>query len=143
MRRNQYIDHLARVPMFEALSKKELGLVARLAEDVEVGTGTVLIREGATGREFFVITRGKANVTRKGRRINTLGPGDFFGELSLLDGAPRNATVTAETPMEVVLLGQREFLGLLYDVPNVAFKLLKGMARRLRAADSKDLKKVH
>lgn len=143
MRRNQYIDHLARVPMFEALSKKELGLVARLAEDVEVGTGTVLIREGATGREFFVIARGKATVTRKGRRVNALGPGDFFGELSLLDGAPRNATVTAETPMEVVLLGQREFLGLLYDVPNVAFKLLKGMARRLRAADSKDLKKVH
>ena len=138
-RRDAFLDHLAQVPLFSALSRKELALVARRAEDVKVDQGRVLVSEGATGSEFFVIIDGKAAVSKQGRKIATLGPGDAFGELALLDKAPRNPTVTAETPLEVVVLGQREFGGLIDEVPGFARKLLAGMARRLREADAKSV----
>ena len=135
-RRDAFLDHLAQVPLFSALSRKELQLVARRAEDVKVDAGRILVSEGSTGSEFFVIIDGNASVSRHGRKVASLGPGDAFGELALLDKAPRNATVTAETPMELVVLGQREFGGVLDEVPGVARKLLTGMARRLREADN-------
>ncbi len=138
-RRDAFLDHLAEVPLFSALSRKELSLVARRAEDVKVDQGRVLVSEGSTGSEFFVIIDGKASVSKKGRKVATLGPGDAFGELALLDKAPRNATVTAETPLEVVVLGQREFGGLIDEVPGFARKLLAGMARRLRDSDAKSV----
>jgi CRP/FNR family transcriptional regulator, cyclic AMP receptor protein len=138
-RRDAFLDHLAQVPLFSALSRKELALVARRAEDVEVEAGRVLVSEGSTGSEFFVIIDGTANVTRRGRKVAALGPGDAFGELALLDKAPRNATVTAQTSMEVVVLGQREFGGLIDEVPGFARKLLAGMARRLRDSDAKSV----
>jgi CRP-like cAMP-binding protein len=138
-RRDSFLDHLAQVPLFSALSRKELALVARRAEDVKVEPGRVLVSEGSTGSEFFVIIDGTANVTRRGRKVATLGPGGAFGELALLDKAPRNATVTAQTPMEVVVLGQREFGGLIDEVPGFARKLLAGMARRLRDSDAKSV----
>ena len=138
-RRDSFLDHLAQVPLFSALSRKELALVARRAEDVKVEPGRVLVSEGSTGSEFFVIIDGSANVTRRGRKVATLGPGGAFGELALLDKAPRNATVTAQTPMEVVVLGQREFGGLIDEVPGFARKLLAGMARRLRDSDAKSV----
>lgn len=138
-RRDAFLDHLAQVPLFSALSRKELALVARRVEDVKVDQGRVLVSEGSTGSEFFVIIDGKATVSKKGRKVATLGAGDAFGELALLDKAPRNATVTAETPLEVVVLGQREFGGLIDEVPGFARKLLAGMARRLREADAKSV----
>lgn len=139
-RRGEYLHHLAEVPLFSALSKKELGLVARQGEDVRVEPGAVLCSEGSAGQEFFVILEGTAKVSRKGAEVTTLGPGGAFGELALLDNAPRNATVTAETEMELVVLGQREFAGLIDEAPGFARKLLAGMARRLRHAD---LNSVH
>jgi CRP/FNR family cyclic AMP-dependent transcriptional regulator len=138
-RRDAFLDHLAQVPLFSALSRKELALVARRAEDVKVEPGRVLVSEGSTGSEFFVIIDGSADVSRRGRKVATLGPGGAFGELALLDKAPRNATVTARTPMEVVVLGQREFGGLIDEVPGFARKLLAGMARRLRDSDAKSV----
>jgi CRP-like cAMP-binding protein len=135
-RNDAFLDHLAEVPLFSALSRKELALVARRAEDVKVQPGKVLVTEGSTGSEFFVIIGGNAKVSRRGRKVATLGPGAAFGELALLDKAPRNATVTAETPMELVVLGQREFGGIVDEVPGFARKLLAGMARRLRDADA-------
>jgi CRP-like cAMP-binding protein len=138
-RRGDFLQHLAEVPLFSALSKKELSLVARRAEDVEVSPGAILTSEGAAGHEFFVILDGTAKVSRKGRKVASLGPGAAFGELALLDRAPRNATVTAETPMELVVLGQREFVGLIDEVPGFARKLLAGMARRLRTEDAKSV----
>ncbi len=113
--------------------------MARRAEDVQVEPGRVLVTEGSTGSEFFVIIDGSANVSRRGRKVATLGPGDGFGELALLDKAPRNATVTAQTSMEIVVLGQREFGGLIDEVPGFARKLLAGMARRLRESDAKSV----
>lgn len=135
MARDQFIEHLAQVPLFSALSRRELALVARRAEDVTVPPGKVLVSEGETGQQFFVIMNGQAKLTRRGRKIAMLGPGDAFGELALLDKHPRNATAVAETPMELVVLGQREFAGLIDDVPGFARKLLSAMAGRLRAAD--------
>jgi CRP-like cAMP-binding protein len=134
--RGSFVDHLAGVPLFSACSKRDLQLVARRAEDVKVDAGKVLVSEGATGSEFFVILDGRAKVTKRGKRVATLGPGAFFGDLALLDRAPRNATVTAETPMELVVLGQREFAGIIDEVPGFAHKLLAGLARRLREADA-------
>jgi CRP/FNR family transcriptional regulator, cyclic AMP receptor protein len=136
-RHDAFIDHLSQVPMFSACSKRDLQLVARRAEDVRVAAGKVLVNEGETGHEFFVILDGTARVTRRGKRVATLGPGSAFGELALLDRAPRNATVVAETPMELVVLGQREFAGIIDEVPGFARKLLAGMASRLREADAK------
>jgi CRP-like cAMP-binding protein len=138
-RRDAFLNHLAQVPLFSALSKKELQLVARRAEDVKVDAGRILVSEGSTGSEFFVIIDGTATVSRHGRKVATLGPGDAFGELALLDKAPRNATVTAQTEMELVVLGQREFGGLIDEVPGFARKLLTGMSKRMRESDPRSL----
>ena len=138
-RRDAFIDHLQQVPLFAACSRKDLQLVARRAEDVKVPAGKALISEGETGHEFFVILEGTARVTRQGRKIATLGPGDAFGELALLERAPRNSTIVAETDMELVVLGQREFAGLIDEVPGFARKLLAGMAKRLRDADARSV----
>jgi CRP-like cAMP-binding protein len=139
MARDVFIDHLQNIAMFSACSKRDLQLVARRAEDVHVPAGKVLVNEGETGHEFFVILDGTARVTRHGKRVATIGAGAAFGELALLDKAPRNATVIAETPMELVVLGQREFAGIIDEVPGFARKLLAGMANRLREADAKSV----
>jgi CRP/FNR family transcriptional regulator, cyclic AMP receptor protein len=139
LRRDAFLDHLAEVPLFSALSKKDLQMVSRNAEDVKVDAGKVLVSEGSAGSEFFVIVDGKARVTRRGKKVAELGQGGFFGDLALLDRAPRNATVVAETPMEVLVLGQREFAALIDEVPGFAHKLLAGLARRLREADAKSV----
>jgi len=138
-RRDAFIDHLQQVPLFAACSRKDLQLVARRAEDVRVTGGKALISEGETGHEFFVILEGEAKVMRHGRKIAGLGPGDAFGELALLEKAPRNSTIIAETDMELVVLGQREFAGLIDEVPGFARKLLAGMAKRLREADARSV----
>lgn len=136
-RADDYLKQLAKVPMFRALSKRDLALVKRNAEDHRIRKGDPLVKEGARGHEFFIIVDGKASVRRKGKKIGTLGPGEYFGELALLDPAPRNASVTADTDMEVLILNEREFSGLLAEVPTLARKVLTGMARRLHEADSK------
>ena len=136
-KRDVRLEMLARVPMFSACSKKELQLIARRADPLDIDKGQLLVKEGTPGHEFFVIIDGKAKVTRRGRQVAVLGPGSFFGELALLDTAPRNATVTAQTPMEVLILGQREFSGLLAEVPAMSNKVMKGMARRLHELDAR------
>jgi CRP/FNR family transcriptional regulator, cyclic AMP receptor protein len=138
MRGNAYLDHLAEVPLFRACSTKDLKLIGRAATEVDVPADKELVREGVAGHEFFLIISGSAAVSRNGRKVATLGPGQYFGELALLDRGPRNATVTATDPMRVVILGQREFTGLLDEVPGLARKLLTSMATRLRDADAKD-----
>jgi CRP/FNR family transcriptional regulator, cyclic AMP receptor protein len=131
------VDLLSHVKMFSSLNKKELRLISRTSEVVKAPAGTTLVTEGSIGHEFYLVLSGQATVRRNGRKVATLGPGQYFGELAILDRGPRSATVSAETDVELVVLGQREFMGVLAEVPPVAHKLLVSMAGRLRAADSK------
>jgi CRP-like cAMP-binding protein len=131
------LEYLATVPLFSALSKTELRQVVRSAEELDVDAGAELVTEGRVGREFFLILRGQAVVRRGGRKVATLGPGQWFGELALIDNEPRSATVVAATDMKLLVLGQAEFGGLLESIPGIAAKLLTGMAHRLREADAR------
>ena len=135
-KRQAYLEHLAAVPMFHACSKKELDLIARAAEEFRFPVGEKIVAEGELGHEFYVIMDGRAKVTRGGVELTTLGPGDFFGELALLDHARRNATVEALTPMTAIVLARREFDGVLAEAPSVSHKLMVGMARRLHELDT-------
>src|SRR3954452_199187 len=135
--KDTYLDHLAEVPLFAAASRKDLQKVARASDEVEVKEGRVLVDQGRPGHEFFLILEGKADVIRNNRKTAELGAGQYFGELALLDRGPRSASVVAKTPMRVLVLGQREFSGVLDDVPGMAHKILGTMAQRLREADTK------
>jgi CRP-like cAMP-binding protein len=137
MVKDRKLEHLAQVKLFSTLNKKELGLVGRASDEVSVPAGQVLVTEGSAGHEFYLILDGQAVVRRGGRRVAMLGPGQYFGELSLLDRGPRTATVIADTDMTLLVLGQRQFTGILQTVPAVSHKLLQAMAHRLREADSR------
>ena len=136
-KKDSKLEQLSRVRLFAACSKKDLGLIGRASDEVTVPAGKVLAEEGAPGHEFYFILDGTAAVKHGNRKIATLGPGQYFGELALLDRAPRNATVVSETPMTLLVLGQREFSGILDEVPALSHKLLAAMAARLREADAK------
>lgn len=123
---------LSRLWLFSSLSKKELVTLGKRADEVKIPAGKVLCEEGKPGHEFFMIIDGGAAVMRNGREIAHLGPGQSFGELSLLDRGPRSATVVATTDMDLLVLGQREFSGVLDEVPGLAHKILAVMAERLR-----------
>jgi CRP/FNR family transcriptional regulator, cyclic AMP receptor protein len=138
-RRDVLLEYYQRVPLFSACTKKDLKLVAAQSERVRVKAGQVLIHQGETGREFFAIVEGTARVIRNGRKIARLGPGEAFGELALLDRAPRNATVVAESDMELLVLGQREFAKIVDATPGFAHALLMGVARRIHDSDERDL----
>ena len=136
-RASKEVSYLATVPLFSALSREELARVVQAAEELDVAAADELVTEGRIGREFFLILSGQAVVRRDGQDIAELGPGQWFGELSLIDHEPRSATVVAATDMKLLVLGQGEFAGLLESVPTMAAKLLRGMARRLREADAR------
>jgi len=138
-RQRELAEYLANVPLFSACSKKDLALVAKKAVCVLVDARKLIVREGAAGSEFFVIIDGQCEVSRHGQPVATLGPGAFFGDLALLDRAPRNATITALTDMELLVLGQRDFHALIDEVPGFAHKLLAGLAHRLRENDAKSV----
>jgi CRP-like cAMP-binding protein len=107
------------VPFFNKLKKKELEVIARHADEVDVPAGKVLTRQGDLGDEFFVIEAGSAEVSRDGQRVNELGPGDFFGEMALLEADRRNATVTAMTPMELIVMTRSSFRSIDTAMPHV------------------------
>jgi CRP-like cAMP-binding protein len=136
-RKDGFVDHLAQLPLFSTCSKKDLRLVASKATPLDIPAGRTIIEEGAPGKEFFVIDSGTAVVKRNGRKIATLSTGAAFGELALLDGGPRTATVVAESDLSVLILTRQEFAGLLDEVPGLSRKLLQGLAKRLREADAK------
>jgi CRP-like cAMP-binding protein len=137
MARHSYTEHLSKVPLFSALSSKDLQKVARASDEVSVAAGKRLVEQGQTGREAFVILEGEATVKRNGRKVASLGPGAHFGELALLDRGPRTMSVEAETDMKVLVLGQREFSGVIDEVPGLASKLLASLARMVRDLDQK------
>lgn len=135
MKENRKIDVLSKVLLFSGCDRKELGQIASLATEIDIPQGKVLAEEGTPGREFYVILEGKASVSIDGKQVATLGAGDFFGEMALLDQGPRVATVTAEEEMEVAVLDPREFATLVEEHPGVARKILKGLAQRLRESE--------
>jgi CRP-like cAMP-binding protein len=128
------VDQLRAVPLFSACSARELRAIAGVVKEVKHPKGTVIAREGDPGVGLFVIVDGKADVTIGGKRMARLSGGDFFGEIALLDGGPRSATVTALTDMRLLGLTEWVFRGLLQEHPSIAVKTLESMAGRLRAA---------
>jgi CRP-like cAMP-binding protein len=135
MARNTKTDQLRGVQMFSACTDKELAQIARACDEIAVEADAVVVEEGTAGEGFYLIVTGEAEVSRGGRPVATVGTGQYFGELSLLDEAPRNASVTARTAMTLLRLRRREFSAVLDSWPGVAHKLLQQMARRLRQAD--------
>ena len=130
------ISALSAVGLFSACNKKELQSVAQLCMPLAVEEGFVLTTEGTAGRECFVIADGKASVTIKGAKVGEVGPGECVGEMALLDGGPRSATVTAESPMNVYALSVSEFRSLLSASPAILGKIATSLAQRLRAREA-------
>lgn len=130
---------LRKVPLFSGCTAKELDQVGSLLTELRVESGHVLVREGAGTPEFFIIIEGTASVTRNGKEIGKVGPGDFVGEISIIDGGPRTATVTATSPMVVDVATHAEFAGLLDSAPEIARNLLPTLARRIREARADDV----
>ena len=135
MARDPKIQRLAEVQLFSTCNRRELAKIAALTVEVDVPAGRVLMRQGEPAHECFVIEAGTARASIRGRKSSKLGPGECFGEMALIDSAPRSATVTAETDMSLLVLNSREFSTLIDDVPSVARKVLAVVAERLRAAE--------
>lgn len=133
MAQNDIPAKLAKVPIFSGCTKRELSIIGRAAKEVSHREGTVIAREGERGIGLFLILEGQCNVTIGGRTKARLGPGDFFGEVALLDGGPRTATVTALTAVRLVGITGWVFRGLLMEHPSIALKTLEAVAGRLRA----------
>jgi CRP-like cAMP-binding protein len=133
--RDAKLGLLGNVRLFSTCNKRELARIASLVDEVEAPKGKVLTRQGDPGQECFVIAEGKAKATMRGKGTAMLGPGSFFGEMSLLDQGPRSATVTAETDMRLLVLGSREFSALINEVPPVAVRIMRALAERLRTAE--------
>ena len=127
---------LANVALFAGCTKKELAKVASLVDEVDLAAGSVIARQGQLGQEFFVIAEGRVSVAMPDGSAATLGPGSFFGEMALLDGGPRVATVTAATPVVLLVVDRRSFASLLRETPSVTEKMLTELARRLRAVET-------
>jgi CRP/FNR family transcriptional regulator, cyclic AMP receptor protein len=127
-------DLLKKVPLFSDCSAKELTQIAAATKPVKHKAGTVIAREGEPGIGLFVLSKGEAEVTIGGMRRTTLGTGDFFGEVALLDGGPRTATVTATTDVELLGITEWVFRGLMHEHPSIALKTLQAVAGRLRDA---------
>jgi len=127
------VQRLRSVPLFGGCSDKELSFIATRVDEVDVPAGTTLCKTGESGGDFFIILEGKAEVDAiQGKR--TLGPGDFFGEIALIDNGPRTATVKASTPMRCLVLGHSQFRDVLHQNGEIAVKILRAVTERLRAA---------
>jgi CRP-like cAMP-binding protein len=133
LRRDKKIELIRHVPLFAHCSKSELGSIALLADEIDMPEGKVLTTEGAAGREFFVLVEGTAEVRRKGRKINTMSSGDFFGEIALVSNRPRTATVTATSPMRLLVVTDRAFRELMRKMPSIQSKVLAALAERVPA----------
>ncbi len=128
------VERLRAIPLFSGCSDKELKFIATRVEDLDIPAGRVLCREGESGGEFFIILNGSADVRKGGRTIRTMGPGDYFGEIALVDDGPRTATVTAGPNLRCLVLGVSQFHDVLYQNADIAVNILRTLAQRLRAS---------
>ena len=134
LRKDVKIELLKRVPLFARCGRRELEQIAQIADEVALPEGRELTREGAVGREFFVLAEGTADVARDGERVRTLGDGDFFGEISLLTGLPRTATVTTTSPVRALVVTDRAFRHLLQSSGEIRAQVLAALGERLEPA---------
>jgi CRP/FNR family cyclic AMP-dependent transcriptional regulator len=133
--KKQHLDTLRSVALFSGCTTKELEKVAKASDEITMTGGTLLIDQGQTGREAFVILDGEVTVKRNGRKVASLGPGSVVGELSLLDHGPRTATAICDTDCTLLIIDQRKFLSVIDDVPAISHKLLASLASRIRDMD--------
>lgn len=133
--KKSYLEHLAKVPLFSSCSNRDLQKIAKAGDEVVMPAGSVIVDQGQTGREAFVILDGTALVKRNNKKVAVLGSGAVVGELSLLDHGPRTATVVAETDVSLLVIGQRQFLGVIDEVPALGHKLMGTLAGRIRELD--------
>jgi CRP/FNR family cyclic AMP-dependent transcriptional regulator len=129
--RDAKIDLLKQVPLFADASRRELREISLVADEMVVPAGTVLAREGASGQELVIIVEGGAEVTKRGRKINSVGTGDFVGEIAILTDQPRTASVKTTQPTHALVLTRRDFRTLMNRVPSIQMKVLEALARRL------------
>ena len=132
MARDEKLDLLGRIPLFSGFDHRRLQRLGMLADEVDVPAGKVLMRQGESGTEMMVIVSGSVAVERDGQRLNTLGAGDFFGEIALIASGPRTATVTAEEPTRLLVITHREFHSMMDEFPEVAAQVLNALAHRIR-----------
>lgn len=130
-RKDVKIELLRRTPLFSKCSKRELGLIAAIADEIALPAGREFIREGERGREFFALVEGSVEVRRKGRRLDAKGGSEFFGEMALISGAPRNATVTTTSPVRAFVITEPAFSTLLRESPQLQLKVLRSLAERI------------
>jgi CRP/FNR family cyclic AMP-dependent transcriptional regulator len=136
LRKDAKVELIRKAPLFAGLAKRQLSEIASIADEIDLREGTVLTREGERGSEFFVLLEGDVDVRRKGRKLATRHAGDFLGEIALVSQIPRTATVTAITPLRVLVIRGREFQALLERMPEIAVKVLQAVAARLPAQDA-------
>jgi CRP/FNR family transcriptional regulator, cyclic AMP receptor protein len=134
-RSSKKVDLLKKVPLFNKLSQRHLKEIAKHADEVQVETGRVLVQQGKTGWEFIFIVEGKARVEKNGKVIRQLSGGDFFGEISLIDGEPRTSSVIAETDMTLLIVHKPSFDHLLEKIPGLQKKILISLCQYLRRAE--------
>jgi CRP-like cAMP-binding protein len=131
LRKNAKIELLKRVPLFERCSQRELGQIAMLADELDLPDARNLTSQGAGGFEFIILVEGEADVVRGVRKVNELGPGDFVGEISLITGEPRTATVKTRGPARILVLTASGFRTLMRDVPSIKDKVLAALTARI------------
>jgi CRP-like cAMP-binding protein len=131
LRKNAKIELLKRVPLFERCSSRELGQIAALADELDLPAARTLTSEGTGGFEFIVLVAGTADVVRQGQVVNELGPGDFVGEIALVTGQPRTATVQTRGPSRILVLTASAFRTLMHDVPAIEDKVLAALRARI------------
>ena len=129
------VELLRKVPLFSELNKRDLGELSALVDEVEVPPGRVLCQQGRIGEEFFVIVDGAVRVERDGRELAVLGPGQFLGEISLIDEGPRTATATTTSDSRLLVIGHREFHTLIDRFPSIETCVLRSLAKRIRQLD--------
>ena len=125
------IELIKAVPLFAGCSKKELRQIAMMADEIDFKPGKDLIKEGTPGREFFVLIRGSADVRRGGRTVDSLGPGEFFGEMALLTDVPRSATVTTTSVVDTLVITATNFKRLVTVYPLIGLKVMRAVAERI------------
>jgi CRP-like cAMP-binding protein len=131
LRKNAKVELIKGVPLFAECSRKDLSEIAGIADEIDLREGKELTKEGRPGREFFVLIEGQADVKKGSRRVNTLGPGDFFGEIALVTQRPRTATVVTTAPVRALVITDRSFRSLLEHQPQIQGKVMGALAARL------------